>query len=242
MEQETKGNLTQFNVSSQFLLLTSSEDKIRQTLDTNLQSGLDLDMSDRVKIPTGGGLTWQIPSADGFETSENLDGCVAWVRLRRALWLGQYNGQNAQPDCHSPDAKQGVGDPGGNCSCCPMSRRGSGDGEYSQACRLITDVYLLQTDAILPIILSLPPGSYLPMQQYLTRLARVGLPYYSVITRFSLERATSSLGIQYSRVAPHRLHTFEGEDAKRMEAYAAMIEQFHNTERPDAEPESEGEI
>ena len=62
-----------------------------------------------VKMPSGGGLTFQIGDDDDPEIEKELRGVIVYHHPVNTFWRESYSGNNAQPDCASYDGKTGVG-------------------------------------------------------------------------------------------------------------------------------------
>jgi len=69
----------------------------------------------------------------------------------------------------------------------------------SKACKNRRRIYVLREGEIFPLILSLPTGSLKEFSRYIKRLLSKGKKSNSVVTRFSLKKATNSSGITYSQ-------------------------------------------
>ena len=158
---------------------------------------------DRVRVPTGGSTTWEVPSLNGEVSTKELEGIIlAWFN-RRAYWSGPYAGGNEPPQCSSLDGKLGVGTPGGECASCPFAQFGSSDKEESpnaQACTHVRQLFILTPDAMLPTVLTLPPTSLKSVRSYMFKLSSAAVPHTGVITKFTLEKATSNTGFTYAKV------------------------------------------
>lgn len=158
---------------------------------------------DRVKIPSGGGLTFEVPGEDGEnpETAGELVGVILYHHPVNAYWSERFSGGNEQPDCSSMDGKQGVLRETGeimNCADCPHNKFGS-DGS-GKACKNVHRVYLLREDNPVPLILSLPPTSLKYMRDYIgKRILLKGMRCYDAITKITLKKEKNSAGIAYSR-------------------------------------------
>ena len=65
---------------------------------------------DRIKVPAGGSLAWDIPTEDpdAPESATELVGVILYHHPINAYWKDAFTGGNAQPDCASMDAKKGV--------------------------------------------------------------------------------------------------------------------------------------
>src|SRR5688500_11912452 len=69
---------------------------------------------DRIRVPTGGGTLWTVPTIEGEKSERELVGIIVHVARRRAYWSDPSPTGNP-PDCSSRDCITGVGDPGGEC-------------------------------------------------------------------------------------------------------------------------------
>src|SRR5690606_3431853 len=156
---------------------------------------------DRVRIPAGGSTTWSIPTLDGEEETRVLEGIIIHFTTPRAYWKTPFDesGGGTPPDCSSEDGIVGVGNPGGDCSTCPLSKFGTAKNRRGQACKQMRLLFMLREDSLLPIVVVLPPMSLRPARQYFLRLASQRQAFYSVITRIELERDRNQDGIPYSR-------------------------------------------
>lgn len=202
-------------------------DTIRENVGGGAITPFDLD---RVKIPTGGGKLWSIPSIDGEpEDTRQIDGVIVYHREPRAYWPTAFSGAGNPPDCSSQFGDFGVGNPGGDCAACAFSQWGSAplrEGQTesrAQACKQMKLTFVLRDDALLPLALFLPPTSLVPMRKYLLGLASRGQHYSSVLTRFTLDNATSDGGIDYSVVKLQRLDTLDDASAARVREYSMAI-------------------
>jgi hypothetical protein len=182
----------------------------------------------RATVPTGGMTAWVLPSLDGEdEIVSSLDGVIVFHNNPRAYWHQSIDegGGNNPPDCSSVDGKVGVGDPGGDCTVCPMAEWGSKDHGQSrgQACKQMKLVFLLRPESLLPMALFLPPTSIKPVREYLLGLASEGKHYSSAVTRFSLEKERSADGIEYAKVKLTRLSTLDDAQERSVRDYSLGI-------------------
>lgn len=158
---------------------------------------------DRVKIPSGGGLAFELPGPDEDHpiSATELKGVILYHHPINAYWKAAYDGTNDKPDCSSLDGHQGVNrDTGLICDCatCPMNQFGS-DGE-GKACKNTHRVYILTEGNPVPIILTLPPTSLSPLRDYIgKRVLLKGKRSYEVVTKITLKKDKSSGGITYSK-------------------------------------------
>lgn len=174
-------------------------------LTTNLGSqGLKPTDLDKVKMPSGGGLSWEVPTLKGVQSLTTLEGIILHFRDVRAYWKSKGN-TNSPPDCQSNDVIVGVGMPGGVCGKCPLAQFGTavddkGQPAKGQACKSMRLLLFLRQDDMIPMLISLPPTSLQAAKKYFLRLVGNGFPFYGVTTQLSLEKAKNSAGTSYSSV------------------------------------------
>ena len=91
----------------------------------------------RVKIPAGGTLQFEMPSddPDNPDYEKNLVGVILHNHATCAYWpAGSEYDDDTTPLCSSVDGKVGIGTPGGACAACVMNRFGSApDGSKGKA-------------------------------------------------------------------------------------------------------------
>lgn len=161
--------------------------------------GLDTSF-ERIKIPSAGSTVFEIPGENPGEpdTVKEFSGVILFHHTLHAYYKTKYSGGNNPPDCGSFDGITGEGDPGGNCKTCPYNKFGSGENN-SKACKNRRRIFVLREGEIFPLLLSLPTGSLKEFTKYIKRLLGKGRKSNSVVTRFSLRKATNSGGIAYSQ-------------------------------------------
>ena len=155
---------------------------------------------DRVKIPAGGTTMFELPGdeADEPEGVKEFSAVILYHHPLQQYYATKYTGGSNPPDCGSLDGIMGEGEPGGVCANCPLNQFGSGENN-SKACKNRRRVFLLREGELFPLILSLPTGSMKEFSRYIKRLLSKGRKSNSVVTRFSLKKATNSSGIAYSQ-------------------------------------------
>ena len=157
---------------------------------------------DRVKIPSGGGVAFEIPGddPDSPDLAKEIAGIVIDHHPVNAYWESKYDGQNTPPSCSSMDGKIGTEPETGemhNCQNCPYNEFGS-DGE-GKKCKNMHRLYILQEGSPLPFILTLPPTSIKNWKDYLgKRIVIKGHRPHHVITKITLKKETNKQGIAYS--------------------------------------------
>lgn len=160
---------------------------------------------DTVKVPSGGGLAFELPGddPDAPETAQDITGVIVHHHPVNAYWKDAYTGGSQQPDCSSIDGKMGLEVASGelrSCEGCPYNLYGSaGDGSNSKACKNGHRVYILREGEVLPLLLTLPPTSLRAFKDYLAkRIVLKGKRSWHVITRITLKREQNAGGIKYS--------------------------------------------
>jgi len=84
-------------------------------------------------------------------------------------------------------------------------------------------LFLLRASDLLPIVIQAPSTSIQPIKKYLLRLASQGLPYWSVMTRLSLEKGQNTNGIAFSRISPKSAGPVPEEQRGRLAEYVQAI-------------------
>ncbi|MFH1553331.1 MAG: hypothetical protein ABII76_00445 [Pseudomonadota bacterium] len=227
-----KNEMVQF--SAQYPVLAEGGD-LAEIAKANIGEGETLSPFDlpRVKVPTGGGLSWMVQAIDGEQAVKKITGIiVAWGDVR-AYWPESF-GSSVPPACSSTDNKTGEGEPGGSCRTCPHAQWGSavnaaGVSTRGQACKSMRRLIVLQPESALPISVTLPPTSIKPCRMYFARLLSAKAPYWGAVTEITLEKATSRDGVDYAR-ATFAVASVDGEpallapeDAESVRRYGEMF-------------------
>lgn len=204
---------------------------------------------DRIKVPSGGNTTWAVPSLEGEQELKAIEGVVVYQRTVRSFWEKRMeeSGGGSPPDCSSPDGMFGVGTPklgdimhpdyrpdgpkygpDGNapaylCKHCPLAAFGSGGNGRSQACKQSRLIFVLREDNVLPLLIAAPPSSLRGMKQYMLRLSGSGVPFYGVVTTFTLKREKNADNIQYSEIAPSMVRRLNPTDTAKMRAVSQAL-------------------
>lgn len=158
---------------------------------------------DRVKVPAGGGTSWEVPTLKGTQSAPAVLGVVIFWKDVRSYWDSAFTGQNNPPVCTSLDGMVGIGKPGGLCLKCPLAQFGTaqhnGKAGRGQACKQARMLFVLRPEDRLPLLVVLSPTSLKASKQYFLRLAGAGKSYYSVVTQISLAKTKNADGIAYSQ-------------------------------------------
>lgn len=241
-------------VQSFALAPISSEvtDLIKEELD-----GLGQIPFDTVKIPSGGGLAFELSGddPDNPETVQSLTGVILHHHAVNSYWPGEFDGSNNVPDCSSADGKQGLDIKTGevrDCSTCPFNQFGSsskGNGKGNgKACKNGHRIYLLRSGEVLPVLISLPPTSLRAFKDYVAkRLVVKGKRTSSVLTTIKLKREKSADGITYSSCVFSKAGDLTPAQIEQVKPTVAWIKSVASTvpvvvesEQPAAQTDAQG--
>lgn len=209
---------------------------------------------DRVKIPSGGATMFELPGdeADEPEMVKEFSAVILYHHPVLQYYKEKYTGGSNPPDCGSFDGVVGDGVPGGICAECPLNQFGSGENN-SKACKTRRRVFLLREGELFPLILSLPTGSMREFSRYIKRLLSKGRKSNSVVTRFSLKKATNNSGIAYSQAQFSIDRPLTGEEqvlitklSEQVKGYSRHVgfdmEEPGDADNPFTEADGEGAI
>lgn len=184
----------------------------------------------RVRVPAGGGLAWEVTNGDtgAVESVGSFDGIVTAWNDQKAYWAQGLDAQGAvagPPDCFSLDCVQGNGKPGILCAQCPFNQFGTAKGGQARgkACKDTRLLFVNMPGDVLPQLVIVPPTSLKGVRAYFLRLAARGVPYWRAVTTFKLTRDKNAGGIPYSKVELTCAGVLQGEHAQAVAGYAATI-------------------
>ena len=225
---------------SDYQILVSNPESIAETLRMNLgDQQISAWNLDRVSVPSGGGLTWTIPTLEGDVVAQELEGIIVFFQDVRACWLTEFTGANVPPDCSSVDSKTGVpldadSGIGGACADCPYAVFGSSNkpGGKGQQCKQMRRLFILRNEGFLPILVTLPPTSLKVTRQYFLRLAGKGIPFFGIKTKLTLEKQKNDGGIVYSSVTAVPSVGDDGKIAMLTPEQTATMRVFHDQMAP----------
>jgi hypothetical protein len=206
---------------------------------------------DRIKIPAGGGLAFNVTTLEGEDSEKTITGVIVLARDARAYWQKSLDegGGNQPPDCHSNDGIVGIGTPGGDCAKCSFAQFGSDTKVVNgatvqgrgQACKAIRQLFLLRNDSLLPVVLALPPTSLKAAKQYMLRLAGQGVPYWAVVTKIGLEQTQNAGGIKYSKATFAFAGMLSDDQKAKAKQYSDMLKPLVTSMTIDAKDYKEVE-
>lgn len=198
---------------------------------------------DRVKIPSGGSLAFELPGEDedDTESTTELVGVILDHNPVNAYWASKFAGGNEPPSCSSYDGKQGIDAETGeikDCASCPYNQFGSDNA--GKACKNIHRVFILREGNPVPLVLSLPPTSLKYMRDYIgKRVLLKGYRCWQVLTKITLKKEKSKDGITYSRAAFAFIDKLTPEQEKQTAAMRDMVKRTYRTIGIDTEDYSQ---
>lgn len=157
---------------------------------------------DSIKIPSGGGLAFEVPGDDpenpGIE--KEICGVILVRRAANGYWKDTFNGENSMPDCYSSDGKTGVDSFTGECkSCADCPRNQFKDDGSGKDCKNMQILYIVREGEMLPVRLKLPATSIKNLKDYVAkRLLFKGKKLGQVVTSIKLSKAENRNGIKYA--------------------------------------------
>lgn len=192
------------------------------------QQPMSLDLFDIVKSPSGGSTVFSVPGLGGEEAERELTGIILDYTTPRAYWNTPDPVEGTLPTCMS--ANSIVSTDGKACAHCPYNDFGSKDGESgAKACKESVLLFLLRPNNILPLLVRVPVTSKNRFLKYSARLAGALTPVCSVVTRITLERATSRGGKPYALFKFEAVSKLGADDAAKARTYARQFGDLINT-------------
>ena len=210
--------------SSYLALNINTLDLIR----ANLKSQpLTLDLFDVVKSPSGGSTVFEVPGLAGNEAAMELTGIVLDYTTPRAYWDTPDPVEGTPPVCMSQDSI--VSHDGQPCAQCPFNDFGSKDGESNaKACKESVLLFLLRPNNIIPLLVRVPVTSKPRFLKYSTRLLSTLTPISSVVTKITLEKATSKQGKPYALFNFQTVSALSPEKAAQAKAFSQQFMEIVN--------------
>ncbi|MBR3559939.1 MAG: hypothetical protein IKN81_00150 [Oscillospiraceae bacterium] len=188
---------------------------------------LALDFFDVVKSPSGGSTVFSVPGLNGDEPETELTGIILDYTTPRAYWHTPEPVEGTPPDCMSVNSI--ISADGKSCAHCPYNDFGSKDGESNaKACKESVLLFLLRPNTILPLLVRVPVTSKNRFLKYTTRLAGALTPINGVVTRITLERATSKGGKPFALFKFEASSTLDVDTTMQAKAYAQQFMEIVN--------------
>ena len=213
-------------ISSNYVALSSNAlDIIRGNLKNQ---ALTLDLFDIVKSPSGGSTVFAVPGLSGEDAEKELTGIILDYTTPRAYWDTPDPVEGTPPVCMSENSI--ISSDGKACAFCHFNDFGSKDGETNaKACKESVLLYLLRPNNILPLLVRVPVTSKNRFLKYTARLAGALTPVSGVVTRITLDKATSKGGKPYAVFNFEAVSTLAPEEAASAKAYARQFMEIVST-------------
>ncbi len=217
---------------SDYLALNSNAlDIIRENLKNQ---PLSFDFFDVVKSPSGGSTVFSVPGLAGDEAAKELTGIILDYTTPRAYWDTPDPVEGTPPTCLSQNSI--ISQDGKACARCPYNDFGSKDGESNaKACKESVLIFLLRPNNIIPLLVRVPVTSKPRFLKYSTRLLSSLTPISSVVTRITLEKATSKGGKPYALFNFEAVATLSSEEAMQAKKFGQQFLAY--VEAANLEPE-----
>jgi hypothetical protein len=222
MTQMVTATAPAVGTSDYIVLRSNALEIIRENLKNHRLSRASIDT---VKAPSGGSIVFMVPGIAGDDIQKELTGIILDYTTPRAYWDSADPVEGTPPTCYSPDSQ--VSYEGKLCSQCPFNEFGSkdnGNGESrSKACKESVEIFLLRQDNIMPIVVRIPVSSKAIFQRYMTRLVSHMLPACGVVTKITLEKATSKGGQPYAKFNFEAISTLTPEEVNGIRSFSSSI-------------------
>ena len=212
-------------VESTYLALTNNAlDMIR----ANLKSQpLTLDLFDMVKSPSGGSTVFEVPGLSGNEAAKELEGIILDYTTPRAYWDTPDPVEGTPPVCMSQNSI--ISEDGKACAHCPYNDFGSKDGaSNAKACKESVLLFLLRPGSIFPLLVRVPVTSKPRFLKFSTRLLSTLTPISSVVTKITLEKATSKQGKPYALFNFEAVGMLTPDEAARAREFGSQFMEIVN--------------
>ena len=189
---------------------------------------LSYSLFDTIKSPSGGSTVFSVPSIAGEEAEKELVGIILDYSTPRAYWDTPDPIEGTPPVCYSQDSL--ISFEGKSCNRCQFNDFGSNIKEDSnaKACKESVAIFLLRPDKILPVIVRIPVSSKRLFLKYTTRLVSNLTPINGVVTRITLEKATSKGGKPYALYSFEAVSTLTPEETANARAFGQKFMEILN--------------
>lgn len=227
----SKKQETALTVAKGFAVMKMGVNDLTNILKDNLgDEGLSQWDLDKVKVPSGGGLAWEVPTLEGSDLVKELTGVIVFWKGVRSFYKDEYTGGNEPPSCFSDDGKVGIGDPYGTgevvktaCVNCPNNAFGTARKGGGKACNERRLLFMLRETDRIPLMVNLPPTSVKTNKKFFMRLANAEIPYFGAVVKLTLRKDKNADGIEYSVAEFNVVERLDADAKAQMEAYSNAI-------------------
>jgi hypothetical protein len=204
-------------ITSEYTALTTN---VMEIINENLKNQpLSQQLFDVIKAPSGGATVFTVPGIAGEELQKELVGIILDYGTPRAYWDTPDPVEGTPPNCYSRDSL--VSFKGEPCAKCAFNEFGSTQKNDSnaKACKEMIELYLLRPDNIMPLIVRVPVSSKRIFQKYMARLVSNLIPVCGVVTKITLEKATSRAGQPYAKYIFEAVKEISQEETAQAKAF-----------------------
>ena len=195
---------------------------------------LSFQLFDLVKSPSGGSTVFSVPGLVGDEAEKELTGIILNYTTPRAYWNTPDPVEGTPPTCFSQNSI--ISQDGKVCAHCPFNDYGSKDGDSNaKACKESVVIFLLRPNNIIPLLVRVPVTSKLTFLKYTTRLISTLTPISSVVTKITLDKATSKAGKPYAQFRFEAIGTLNREDAAKARIFGQQFMEIVDAAEMDTE-------
>lgn len=166
-----------------------------------------------IKILHAGTLAFNVPSdqSEEGEIVKTFEGVIFDQHNTNAFWIKSFKetGGGIPPDCQSPDGITGINRETGEitkCKTCPKNAfqpmmDDKGETVQRKPCKNMKRLFVMLPGDELPSSLVLSPKNIKPADKFFSVLMKMGTPMTWWRVEFSLKKATSRKGIEYSEIS-----------------------------------------
>lgn len=192
------------------LPILTQKDEAISVIQENL-SGFGKLRFDKIRMPAGGGLTFEVADESGnLVPVQEIRGVIIGHFPFKAWWEKSFeektDDDDKRPDCYSADGITGTGCPekgiptGQKCTSCPKGAWGSDRrGGRGKDCNDKIRIYILREGEVFPVFIDLPATSHANLKDYIKRLTNRLKHYYGVVTSIKLEKDKNAAGTVFSK-------------------------------------------
>ncbi len=195
---------------------------------------------DRVRIPSGGGLAFEVPGddPDSPDMVKEFKAVILHHHPINVFYKDKFDGSSNPPDCGSVDGKIGINNETGEvlqCAKCENSRFGSADDGKGKACKQKRRIYIQREGDIFPCLMTLPTGSLKEFNMYIRRLLNKAKKSNQVVTKFTLRKAQNTTGINYSQAVFSEDRDLSAAEMETIKVKSQQAKAFVESSELDAE-------
>lgn len=222
--QEIQAPIVEANSSGYLAPASNALEVIRDNLKNQ---PLSFDLFDVVKSPSGGSTVFSVPGLSGDEAEKELTGIILDYTTPRAYWDTPDPVEGTPPVCLSRNSI--ISHDGKACAHCVYNDFGSKDGETNaKACKESVLLFLLRPNNIIPLLVRVPVTSKARFLKYSTRLLSTLTPISSVVTKITLEKATSKAGKPYALFNFEAVSKLSPDEALQAKAFGQQFMEIVN--------------